>query len=31
MNRPRYEGVKENEDGTLELDIEAQTKGVIEK
>ncbi|KAK3806453.1 MAG: Endoribonuclease L-PSP/chorismate mutase-like protein [Benniella sp.] len=25
-----YEGVKENEDGTLELDIEAQTKGVIE-
>ncbi|KAF9182575.1 hypothetical protein BGZ51_004661 [Haplosporangium sp. Z 767] len=25
-----YEGVKENEDGTLELDIKAQTKAVIE-
>jgi hypothetical protein len=26
-----YEGVKENEDGTFELDIKAQTKAVIEK
>ncbi|KAG0334894.1 hypothetical protein BG004_000228 [Podila humilis] len=26
-----YEGVKENPDGTLELDIKAQTKAVIEK
>ncbi|KAF9571329.1 hypothetical protein EC968_000702 [Mortierella alpina] len=25
-----YEGVKENEDGTFELDIKAQTKAVIE-
>lgn len=31
MNFARYEGVKENADGTFELDIKAQTKAVIEK
>ena len=31
MKLARYEGVKENADGTFELDIKAQTKAVIEK